>query len=221
MPKVTDAYIKARRRQILDAAIACFSRNGFHQTTVDDICREAGLSPGAIYRYFSSKDDIVEACWQERQRIRASRFEAAQQKRDTLQIIDDLVSAYLQRLDRTEAAADMRLRIQYWAESLRSPRVRDLLRRAWDDLLGRMAEIIRRAQSRGEISADLDPETVAPFFLATFDGLVLQKTVEPELDLWKFADVLRSLYSGGFWHGPDGVRDVREGVPPIPKEAPQ
>ena len=47
MPKVLPEYLELRRQQILDAAAACFSRRGFHQTTMQDICTEAGLSPGA------------------------------------------------------------------------------------------------------------------------------------------------------------------------------
>ena len=60
MPKVLPEYLELRRQQILDAAATCFSRRGFHQTTMQDICREAELSPGAVYRYFPSKDAIIE-----------------------------------------------------------------------------------------------------------------------------------------------------------------
>ena len=59
MPKVTQAHLEARRQQILDAAFGCFARQGFHQTTMQDICREAELSPGAVYRYFDSKEAII------------------------------------------------------------------------------------------------------------------------------------------------------------------
>src|SRR2546422_9313531 len=66
MPKVSEAHLDARRKQIVDAAVACFARNGFHRATMQDICREAELSPGAVYRYFSSKDELVEAIADER-----------------------------------------------------------------------------------------------------------------------------------------------------------
>src|SRR3989304_6177982 len=56
MPKVTEAHLEARRSQILDAAWTCFARKGYHQATMQDICQESGLSPGAIYRYFESKE---------------------------------------------------------------------------------------------------------------------------------------------------------------------
>jgi hypothetical protein len=48
MPKVTEAHLEARRRQIVDAAAACFSQRGFHQTTMQDICKQAALSPGRL-----------------------------------------------------------------------------------------------------------------------------------------------------------------------------
>ena len=61
MPKVTQAHIDARRKQIIEAAQACFSRQGFHQTSIQDICKEAELSPGAVYRYFPGKVQIIAA----------------------------------------------------------------------------------------------------------------------------------------------------------------
>ena len=50
MPKVSEEHLDARRRQIVDAAIVCFVRKGFHRATMQDICREAGLSAGAVDR---------------------------------------------------------------------------------------------------------------------------------------------------------------------------
>src|SRR5688572_3194112 len=61
MPRVTEKHQEARRRQILDAAIACFARKGFRHATMRDICGEAGLSAGAVYGYFDGKEAIVEA----------------------------------------------------------------------------------------------------------------------------------------------------------------
>lgn len=61
MPRVSQSYLDARRRQIMDAAITCFAREGFHRATMQDIVAETGLSAGAIYRYFWSKEDIVAA----------------------------------------------------------------------------------------------------------------------------------------------------------------
>src|SRR6476620_12318205 len=61
MPKITDAHRAARRGQILQAAWKCFARKGFHATSMADVIGEAGLSAGAVYLYFRSKDDIIVA----------------------------------------------------------------------------------------------------------------------------------------------------------------
>ena len=61
VPRVSEAHLAARRQQILDAARTCFLRNGFHQTSMQDVIREAGLSVGAVYRYFPSKNDLITA----------------------------------------------------------------------------------------------------------------------------------------------------------------
>ena len=59
MPRVSEQHLAARRRQILDAAVALFSERGFARTSMSDVVRESGLSMGAVYRYFPSKVDLV------------------------------------------------------------------------------------------------------------------------------------------------------------------
>ncbi|MEJ0022097.1 MAG: helix-turn-helix domain-containing protein [Alphaproteobacteria bacterium] len=62
MARVADPDLTERRkRQIMEAALACFRRKGFHQSSMQEICAEAHLSSGAIYRYFPSKTDIIAA----------------------------------------------------------------------------------------------------------------------------------------------------------------
>src|ERR1700759_6005 len=77
MPKISQAKRDARQQQILDAALACFSENGFHQTGMADIVRRSGLSHGAVYLYFQSKDDLIEALAVNRHRQEALLNEAA------------------------------------------------------------------------------------------------------------------------------------------------
>ena len=59
MPKLKPATQRARREHILDAAELCFARSGFHRTTMQDICKEALISPGALSVYFASKEDHI------------------------------------------------------------------------------------------------------------------------------------------------------------------
>ncbi|MFC6935010.1 TetR/AcrR family transcriptional regulator [Actinomadura yumaensis] len=61
MPRVSEEHLERRRTQIMDAARACFIRKGIHETSMQDIFAESGLSAGAVYRYFKSKNEIIEA----------------------------------------------------------------------------------------------------------------------------------------------------------------
>lgn len=61
MPRISSQKMEDRRQAILDAAIVCFSRSGFQAATMRDIFREAGMSAGAIYNYFKSKEEILNA----------------------------------------------------------------------------------------------------------------------------------------------------------------
>jgi AcrR family transcriptional regulator len=65
MPRRSQEYRDARRQHILDAAKRCFVRNGFHETSMQDLFAEADLSAGAVYGYFASKDDVILAIAEE------------------------------------------------------------------------------------------------------------------------------------------------------------
>ena len=65
MPKLKPEEVEQRRREIIDAARRCFLRRGFHQATTDEICREAAITPGSLYHYFRSKEDVIKAVVQD------------------------------------------------------------------------------------------------------------------------------------------------------------
>ena len=205
MPKVTEAHLEARRQQILDAASTCFSRQGFHQTTMHDICREADLSPGAVYRYFGGKEEIIAASCEDCQRQNQALIEAVSgQSEDTLKVLDLLTEASFGKLDAPEAQEHLRVSIQFWAEALRSPDVMEEMGRssigAWRNTL---TGIIQRAQQRGEVSPSLEPESAGQVLLSTWLGLVLQKAFDPQVDVPNYVAVLKALYGGRFWSGPE------------------
>ena len=102
MPKVTEAHRAARRRQVLDAAAACFARQGFHRTTMRDIVSEADLSPGAVYGYFASKADIIEAIAAERHARERDLVLRASAQGDTAAILHQLARDFLGPLTNPE-----------------------------------------------------------------------------------------------------------------------
>lgn len=65
MARVSDAHLEARRQSILDAATRVFAQKGIASATMAEIASEAGISPGAIYRYFENKEDLARGCMNE------------------------------------------------------------------------------------------------------------------------------------------------------------
>jgi AcrR family transcriptional regulator len=196
MPKVTEAHLEARRRQIIEAAIECFSRDGFHRATMQDIVSEAGLSPGAIYRYFSSKEEIIEAIADERHARERALIAAAREGADIEQGLRELARAFFGSLADPEERRRRRLGIQIWAEALRNPRMLRMVRRGVDEPRAMFAGFVREAQDRGELPPDLDPDAVARLVLSLFFGFVLQQAWDRRAELEPYLDVIDAGLNG-------------------------
>lgn len=196
MPKVTEAYLETRRQQILEAAIAAFARNGFHQTTMEEIGDQAGLSPGVAYRYFESKDDIILATLQGSAE-RSGRFiEASVGEEDTIKILEQMINDSFQRFDEPGREIYYKVRVQFWAEMLRNPKVAEKARLMREQGQERLAGIIKKGQDSGQIKPDLDVRAVSVAIMASHDGFVLHWLADPELDVVRYRDVLLEMVRG-------------------------
>lgn len=193
MPKVADAHLEARRRQIMDAAIACFAREGFHRTTMQHILREAGLSAGALYRYFASKEAIVAAIAAEHHAPEGAALTAAEANDDVPTSLRDLVLASLGRLADADEQRWRRVTVQLWAEALRDDNVMAIVRDGLDGPIEVLAAVIRRAQRRGELPRGMDADAAARVFASIFEGLVLQQAFDPDLDVDAYIDAVLTL----------------------------
>jgi AcrR family transcriptional regulator len=161
MPKVSEEHLAARRRQILDAALACFSRSGFHQTSMQQIFEESGLSPGAVYRYFKGKEEIVRAIAEETLRGFGATLEAGPRggPAEVFERILDTIDAVALRDHR------LRLALQVWGEAMVNPRLAAFVGDAIDGLRERIA---------AELDCD-DPQPTARVLVALAQGCVVQR----------------------------------------------
>ena len=192
MPKVSEAHLEARREQIIQAALACFAREGFHRTTTQDIVAETGLSFGALYSYFDSKDEIIEAVTIARhEREREMLKQAADAgPREALGM---LASGFFGSLRGRATRIERRVRVQIYAEAVRNPRIRRLVRRGVDEPRAVIAGVIRDAQADGFLSGEFDPDALARVIIATFHGLVLQQTWDERLDVDAYVQTLELI----------------------------
>jgi TetR/AcrR family transcriptional regulator, transcriptional repressor of aconitase len=174
MPKVTQAHRDARRAQILDGAISCFARRGFHTTTMRDIVRQSRLSPGAIYNYFTSKEQIIEAIADERHDREAALIKTASREPSLEKTLMRIRDSFLGELDNPKERIRRRVTIHLWAEARRNPKILKLIRRGINGPRALLSNIFVEAQRQGKVSAQLDPDAAARFCIAAFHGLVLQ-----------------------------------------------
>jgi AcrR family transcriptional regulator len=193
MPKVSEEHLDARRRQILDAAVVCFARDGFHRATMQDICREAELSPGAIYRYFASKDDLVEAIADERHAREAEFTAVAREVGEGAQALRALGRVFFRSLDDPDERRRRKLGVQVWAEALLNPTLRRLVMRGIDLPLTVIPQLVREAQEKGELDRSLDPDAVARVMLAIWQGFILQQAWDERVDVTAYLETAEAF----------------------------
>lgn len=185
-----------RRAAILEAAQRCFARSGFHQTSMQEICAEARMSPGNLYRYFPSKEAIIAGIC-ERDRGDAARdFAALDRAPDFFKGLQALARHYLVERPADEVA----LWTEIMAESRRNPEISAMMKEGEADVKAGFVDMLRRAAARGEISpsVDLDGATVALMALA--DGMTWRRAVDPTFDaetaLPSILKMVRGLLTG-------------------------
>jgi TetR/AcrR family transcriptional regulator, repressor for uid operon len=208
MPKVLPEYLELRKEQILDAAAACFARRGFHLTTMQDICKEADLSPGAVYRYFPGKEAIIEAMCEHGQNQNAEAMEQAFATNSTIEALNELIRLYFLELENLRDMKTCALTLELITEAPRSEHIRGWLTRSNQDVRSHLAQIVLQAQARGEINPALSPDSIARVMQAVYQGFITQKLVEPDTDPNGYAEVLRALFCGSFWLGTAQAEEV-------------
>ncbi|MDN5641022.1 TetR/AcrR family transcriptional regulator [Rothia kristinae] len=191
MPHLTDETRDARRRQILDAAAACFRRSGFTGTSMAEIIRESGLSAGSIYSHFSSKDEILQAT-AERTLQRAERILAeAAAAREIMTPRSIARTVPREVVDRDL----MRIFLQLWSEAVVDPRIAEMARGNLRRVRALMAEALlpwARRHGDGGPAEELAARR-ADGLLALMHGYFVRISVDPGLDTPEFLEGIVEL----------------------------
>ena len=176
MPRVSAAHEQEVRDRILTAALRVFSEKGYHNATIADVVRESGLSVGAIYTYFTGKDELIRlSCDQ----IATQGLDQLGQRlgpaTTTAERMAIAVRLYVESIDEYEGAPGQITLLQAWAEADREPTVREMLSARRERLVGAGRYILAQGVATGELPSWIDVDTVTRGFLALLDGLMLQR----------------------------------------------
>lgn len=167
-----------RRAEILTAAQCCFARSGFHQTSMQEICAEARMSPGNLYRYFPSKEAIIAGIAERDRADVREQFKAVENAPEVFAALAALARYHLVERSGDEIA----LWAEIMAESRRNPDVARIHEGVEQEVKSLLADLLRRATGGGEITPDLDFEGIAVVLMALADGLAWRRAVEPGFD---------------------------------------
>ena len=198
-PKVSEEHMEERRQQILDAAVRSFSRGGLHQTTIEDIRLEAELSRGAVYHYFKTKEDIIDAIRERSAGQAESIYRGSSDGDDGAANLMNLVDATLSVMTSPESAEANRLALFLWAESLVNQRIMDGQLPSFKPYLEQLARSFAEAQEEGRADPQVDSQAIARVIAGTMLGLQIQLTWEPDMDMDAAGRALELMLAGKLW----------------------
>ena len=178
MPKLAPKTQQARREHILDAAERCFVSKGFHPATMDGICREAGVSPGALYKYFASKEELIAGlCEREKDRFGRELAKLAETS-GFLGALRSLAEQYCCH----EPIEKVRLHIEINAEAGRNAQIANTVRGIDKAVSSHLVHLLERDRELGRIAPELPVEIIVRAIGAFGDGLFLRRSLDPDFD---------------------------------------
>jgi AcrR family transcriptional regulator len=174
MPKMNDAARSDRRNHILISAWKCFSRQGFHATSMDEVIAETGMSSSSVYRYFRSKDELIDAAAEES--LSGTYLMLTElTSHDPVPSPAETLAAMLRTLrQRQQGDFDLtKISMTAWAEALRRPTLHDFAYHFYAKVTGAFTALAQRWKSAGMLAQESNPEQVASLFVSLMPGLVV------------------------------------------------
>jgi len=163
-----------RRKQILRAAMVCFAKSGFHQTSMLDISAEAGISVGLIYRYFQNKDAVISAMADEHKREIQEVLERARQAPTLLEAFDIIFTWTCCENAPQVVTAFV---VDLFAEAGRNPGVAALVRDVGRTAKDGVTDLIERSPEAAHLPHGLKPRDVTDMIFALNDGMLMRDVV--------------------------------------------
>ena len=200
MPRISEERRDARRGQIIDAARACVLEHGLEAVSMEMIIARSGLSTGAVYRYFKSKDDLIRAA------ITTATSEIGAAAAPVLagpkparpsQLLQELLAAWVGFSRSGVGAAAgldrMPVALHGWSYAQTDPEAKAVLQASLRGFRERCVPLVKQWQADGLIAADVQPDAVAQLILSICLGFVAQRSLTGDAEVQAHADALAAL----------------------------
>ncbi|HEV7256547.1 MAG TPA: TetR/AcrR family transcriptional regulator [Bosea sp. (in: a-proteobacteria)] len=199
MPKISDEKRAARRAQILDAAWICFQKEGLHATTMDDIIRASGLSAGAVYSYYPSKDELILAA------VTTSLSGLRTLMQPLFDVRPPLAPAeFLRRATETIARFTARegydlkrIALLGWSEAQRNERLRATMQGFYLAFRDQIEIVMEQAVEAKRLDATVSAKDAAKTLLSAILGFVAQSAILGDVDPAEIAAGVTAFAASG------------------------
>jgi AcrR family transcriptional regulator len=185
-----------RRNEILDAARRCFVRSGFHGASMQEICAEAGMSPGNLYRYFASKEALIAGIAERDRAEVAAEFAAADLSQGLFKVLEGLAHHHFSERPDEQVL----LCTEVMAQARRHPDIAAISQSFDRDVRQWLRTMFEAGQARGDIPNDVDLDGVITMLMIIADGVwwrrALARDFDPKSVLAIFMDVTRHMLRG-------------------------
>jgi AcrR family transcriptional regulator len=185
-----------RRAEILGAAQRCFVRSGFHGASMQEICAEAGMSPGNLYRYFPSKEALVAGIAERDRAEVAQQFASVDLAHGFFAVLEGLAHHHFAE----KPTEQVMLCTEVMAEARRNPEIARISVSFDADVKRWLVDLLRSASERGDIPGDVDFDGVVTMLMIIADGVWWRRALDPDFDPASvvpiFMDITRHMLRG-------------------------
>ena len=184
-----------RRAEILSAAQRCFVRSGFHGASMQEICAEAGMSPGNLYRYFPSKEALVAGIAERDRAEVAQQFASVDLAHGFFAVLEGLAHHHFAE----KPAEQVLLCTEVMAEARRNAEIARISASFDADVKKWLVDLLRSGSERGDI-AGVDFDAVVTMLMIIADGVWWRRALDPDFDpasvMPIFMDIARHMLRG-------------------------
>ncbi len=196
MRRANEQQKSDRRAEILAAAQRCFVRSGFHGASMQDICAEAGMSPGNLYRYFPSKEALIAGIAERDRAEVAQEFARADLSRGLFAVLEGMARHHFA----VKPDEQVKLCTEIMSESRRNPEIARISAGFDADVKRWLVGLFRAGAERGDIPADVDFDGVVTMLMIIADGVWWRRALDPSFDPQSvvpvFMDIIRHMIRG-------------------------
>jgi len=169
------------RSHILEASVKLFSVNGYNKASVDDICEQAGVSKGAFYHHFKTKQDVFLALLDGWLQTIDQAIEAANDK-PVPEIFEQIAASFPYIFE--SAGDNLPMFLEFWLQASRDETIWEASIAPYRRYHKHFVSLIKKGIAEGSL-ADVDPDLAARLIVSAAMGLLLQSLIDPEGAKWE------------------------------------